>query len=175
MDQALFSSSIFLLVIGLVLKASGFGVFLTGRLDGLLLVVIGLPMFWGGWTLSGARGSSCAIAIILNMFDAAITAFFWSFEINPLIRIAGPNAFMIAKIMFSIAIMLYARFYGNSRKLRLILTTFFALILGWNLGQLTMKYFGLRDFACGLLLGTVFSFTASVMVLSLLFFSEKGK
>jgi len=172
MDQAVFSSAIFLLVVGLVLEASGFGIFVVGRLDGLLLVVIGVSMFWGGWVMSGARGSSCATAALLNMLDAASTVSFWNFEVNPFVRTVGPTAFLIAKILCSVTIMLYAKFHGNPRKGGLFLTVFFALIVGWNLGQHTLAYLGLRDFAYGIFLGTVFSFAASVVILLMLFMSE---
>jgi len=172
MDQAVFSSAIFLLVVGLVLEASGFGIFVVGRLDGLLLVVLGVSMFWGGWAMSGARGFSCATAAVLNMLDAASTVSFWNFEINPLVRTAGPTAFLIAKILCSVSIMLYAKFHDNPRKGGLVLTVLFALIVGWNLGQHTLAYFGLRDFVYGLLLGTLFSFAASALILLMLFMSE---
>jgi len=109
------------------------------------------------------------------MLDAASTVFFWNFEINPFVRTAGPTAFMVAKIMFSIVIMLYAKFHGNPRKGGLILTAFFALVVGWNLGQHTLAYLGLRDFAYGILFGTVFSFATSAMILLVLFMSENRK
>jgi len=175
MDHAVFSSAIFLLVLGLILEMTGFGLFVVGRLDGFLLVVIGVPMFWGGWVMSEARSFSCAIAAILNMFDAASTVVFWNFEINPFVRTAGPTVFMIAKITCSIVIMLYARLHNNPRNGGLILTTFFALVVGWNMGQHTLAYLDLRDFAYGILFGTLFSFVTSAMILLVLFVSENRK
>lgn len=175
MNQASFSFAIFLLALGLIFEASGFGIFVAGHLDGLLLVFIGVSMFWGGWAESGARGFSCATAAILNMFDAASTVAFWNFDVNPVVQTIGPTAFMIAKIICSITIMLYAKLHDNPKKGGLILTAFFALIVGWNLGQHTLAYLGLRDFTFGILLGTVFSFAASAVVLLILFMSENRK
>jgi hypothetical protein len=174
-DKAVFSTAIFLLILGLILEASGFGIFVTGRLDGLLLVVIGISMFWGGWIMSGARGFSCATAAALNIFDAASTVSFWNFEINPIARTAGPTAFMMAKILCSIAIVLYAKLHGDPREGGLVLSAFLALIVGWNLGQHLLAYLGLRHFAYGVLFGTVFSFVASAVVLLMLFISENRK
>lgn len=174
-DQATFIVAIFLLVIGLIFEASGFGVFVAGRLDGLLLVVIGLSMFWGGWVMIGARGFSCATAAVLNMFDAASTVSFWNFELNPIALMAGPTAFMMAKIMCSIAIALYAKLHDDPREGGLILSAFLALIVGWNLGQHVLAYLGLRHFTYGIFLGTVFSFVASAVVLLILFISENRK
>lgn len=78
-DNAIFSSALLFLVVGLVFEASGFGTFVAGHLGGLLLVIIGIPMFWAGWNISGAREISCATASALNMFDAASTIAFWNF------------------------------------------------------------------------------------------------
>jgi len=172
-DHITFSWAVFLLVLGLIFEASGFGIFVAGRLDGFLLIFIGVTMFWGGWILSGARGFSCAAAAVLNMFDAASTAAFWNFEINPVVLAVGPTIFMIAKITCSLTIMLYAKLHANPRMGGIVLTVFFGLIVGWNLSQHLMAYLDLKDFAYGIFLGTMFSFVASAIVLYALFISEK--
>jgi hypothetical protein len=45
--------------------------------------------------------------------------------------------------------------------------------LGWNLGQHLAAYLGLKGFAYGILLGTMFSFLASAVVLYAIFISRK--
>lgn len=170
-DQAAFSSAIFLVVVGLIFEASGFGIIVVGRLDGVVLIVMGLSMFWGGWVMSGARGFSCAAAAVLNMFDAASTISFWNFEINPLVRFAGPTIFMLAKVVCSITIMLYAKFHNNPRKGGMLLTLFFSLIVGWNLGQHALAYLGLRVVSYQVyvyIVGAMLSFAVSAVALSLL-------
>lgn len=171
-DQAVFSSAIFLIVVGLIFEASGFGIFVVGRLDGVVLIIMGISMFWAGWVMSGARGVSCATAAVLNMFDAASTVSFWNFEINPLVRFAGPTMFMVAKIVCSITIMLYAKFHHDSRKGGMMLTLFFSLIVGWNLGQHALAYLGLRIVPYQMyiyIIGAMLSFAVSTVTLLLLF------
>ncbi|MEM3088830.1 MAG: hypothetical protein QXP20_06935, partial [Candidatus Bathyarchaeia archaeon] len=107
-DYIVFFCAIFLIIVGLILTASGFGIFIVGRLDGFAILCLGLAMFWGGWTMSEAKGFPCAAAALLNIVDAASTVAFWNFEINPLVLTVGPTLFMIAKLMSSLAIMLYA-------------------------------------------------------------------
>jgi hypothetical protein len=172
-DHVAFSWAVFLLVLGLIFEASGFGIFVAGRLDGIIIIVIGVTMFWGGWILSRARGFSCAAAAVLNMFDAASTAAFWNFEINPVVLAAGPTIFMIAKIACSLTIMLYAKLHTNPRRGGIALAVFFGLIVAWNLSQHLMAYLGFKDFAYGILLGTIFSFVASAIILYTIFISEK--
>jgi len=174
-DHFVFSWAVFLLVLGLIFEASGFGIFVAGRLDGFVIIVIGVTMFWGGWILSRARGFSCAVAAVLNMFDAASTVSFWNFEINPVVLAAGPTIFMIAKIACSLAIMLYAKLHTNPKRGGMALTIFFALIVAWNLSQHLMAYLGFKDFAYGILLGTIFSFVASTIVLYTLFMNKKAR
>jgi len=173
LDKAIFSSALFLLALGLLFEASGFGTFVAGYTGGLLLVVMGISMFWTGWIISGARGFPCATAAALNMFDAASTLAFWNFEINPAVRHIGPTLFLIAKIMCSIVIALYAKFHHAPRKGGLILSVLFGVIVGWNLGQHTLAYLGLSDITVGLLLGTLMSFAASSVVVLMLFLGEK--
>ena len=173
-DYVTFSWAVFLLVLGLVFEASGFGIFVAGRFDGVLLIFIGVTMFWGGWILSRARGFSCAVAAVLNMFDAASTAAFWNFEINPFVLAVGPTIFMIAKITCSLTIMLYAKLHANPRRGGIALAVFFAFIVAWNLSQHLMAYLDLKDFAYGIFLGTMFSFIASAIVLYVLFITGKA-
>jgi len=173
-DHLVFSWAVLLLVFGLVFEASGFGVFVAGRLDGLILIIIGVTMYWGGWILSRARSFSCALAAVLNMFDAASTVSFWNFEINPVVLVAGPTIFMIAKIACSLTIMLYAKFHKNPRRGGIMLSVFFAFIVAWNLSQHSMAYLGFKDFEYGLLLGSIFSLTASAIVLYSLVISERS-
>ncbi len=175
LDYMAFSWAVFLLVLGLVFQASGFGIFVTGRLDGFVFIFIGVTMYWGGWILSRARGVSCAVAAVLNMFDAASTVAFWNFEINPVVLAAGPTIFMMAKIACSVTIMLYAKLHSNPRRGGIALTFFFSLIVAWNLSQHLMVYLGFKDFSYGILLGIIFSFTASTIVLYSLFISRKAK
>jgi len=172
-EYAVFAWAIFLLVLGLIFEAAGFGIFVVGRLDGFILIIIGVTLFWGGWILSGARGLWCAAAAVLNMFDTASTVAFWAFEINPLIRTIGPTIFIIAKITSSLTIMLYAKLQTNPRKGGILLTLFFALIVGWNLGQHLVVYLGVEDYAYGILLGIILSFLASATVLYVLFVSRR--
>jgi len=172
-DKAIFSAALMFLIFGLVFEASGFGAFVAGHLGGLLLVIIGIPMFWAGWDMSGARGFSCATASALNMFDAASTVAFWNFEINPVVTAVGPTLFMMAKIICSMVIMLYARLHKNPERGGIILSIFFSLIVGWNLGQNVFAYLGLFEITYGLLLGTVLSFAAAGLVMLMLFSGEK--
>ena len=174
LDHIIFSFAIFLLVIGLIFEASGFGTFIAGHPGSLLLVIIGISMFWAGWTISGARSFSCAIASALNMFDAASTLAFWNFEINPAVRYIGPPLFLAAKIFCSIVIVLYAKFHHAPKKGGLLLSLFFAVIVGWNLGQHTLAYLGLSDITLGLFFGTLLSFIAASIVVLMLFLGEKS-
>lgn len=171
MDQAVFSSALFLIVVGLIFEASGFGIFVVGRLDGVLLIIMGTTMFWGGWAMSGARGVSCAVAAVLNMFDAASTVSFWNFEINPLAHFAGPTIFMAAKVVCSITIMLYAKFHHDPSKGGIMLTLFLSLIVGWNLGQHALAYLGLRVVPVQVyiyIIGAMLSLVVSAVTLTLL-------
>ena len=174
LDSVIFSFAIFLLVIGLIFEASGFGTFIAGQSSSLLLVIIGISMFWAGWTISGARSSPCAIASAPNMFDAASTLAFWNFEINPAVRYIGPTLFLAAKIFCSIVIVLYAKFHHAPKKGGLLLSLFFAVIVGWNLGQHTLAYLGLSDITLGLFFGTLLSFIAASIVVLMLFIGEKS-
>ncbi|MCW3982072.1 MAG: hypothetical protein NWE81_03040 [Candidatus Bathyarchaeota archaeon] len=174
-EGLIFAWAAFLLVLGLVFEAAGFALFVAGRLDGLILLVVGLTMFWGGWVTSRAHGIWCASAAVLNMLDAASTLAFWSFEVNPLVVAAGPTIFMFAKIVASIAIVLYAREHPAPRKGGLLLTVFFALIVGWNLSQHLMAYLRFTRFTLGIVIGALLSLAVSAIVVYTLLLGEKHK
>jgi hypothetical protein len=174
-EYGMFFCAIFLIVVGLILTASGFGIFIVGRLDGFAIICLGLAMFWGGWTMSEAKGFPCAAAALLNMIDAASTVAFWNFEINPVVLAAGPTLFMIAKIISSLTIMVYAKFHNNPRRGGIALSIFFAFIVGWNLSQHLRAYLGLKTLSYGILLGTLFSFLASFIILYSTFISGHMK
>jgi hypothetical protein len=173
LDKIVFSLGAFALVVGLVFEASGFGVFIAGHAGGLLLLVLGVSMYWAGWVISGAQTFSCAVAAALNMFDAASTLAFWNFEVNPAVIFLGPTLFLVAKIVCSVVIVLYARFHHAPKKGGILMSVFFAGLVGWNLSQHTLAYWGLSDVAAGLLFGTLLSFIAPAVVILMLLLSEK--
>jgi FtsH-binding integral membrane protein len=107
------------------------------------------------------------------MFDAASTLAFWNFEINPAVRYIGTPLFLVAKIVCSIAIVLYAKFHNAPKKGGLLLSLFFAVIVGWNLGQHTLAYLGLSDITLGLFFGTSLSLVAASIIFLMLFQGEK--
>jgi hypothetical protein len=172
-DYFVFSWAMFLLVIGLIFTASGFGIFFVSRLEGSVIILLGLAMFWGGWVISGAHGFPCAVAALLNMLDAASTVALWNFEINPFVLKLGPTVFLTAKIIASISIMLYAKLDPNPKKGGILLSVFFALIVGWNLSQHLRASLNLREFDFSLYLGAAFSFIASAIVLFAIFVNER--
>jgi hypothetical protein len=126
--------------------------------------------------MSGARGASCAVAAVLNMVDAASTISFWNFEINPLVILLGPTIFLVAKVVCSITIMLYAKFHHAPEKGGIMLALFFGLIVGWNLGQHALAYFDVRIvsyevYVC--IIGSALSLAVSAVALSLLFLRRR--
>jgi len=171
-DYIVFFWAVFLLMLGLIFEASGFGVLVTGRLDGFIFIIIGIAMFWGGWALSGARSFPCAVAAVLNILDASSTVAFWSFEVNPFVLAAGPTIFLVAKLACSLAIMLYAKLHPAPGKGGTVMAAFFALIIAWNLGQYTLAFLGLADIIYGVFIGTFLSFLASATVFYVLFRSK---
>jgi hypothetical protein len=174
-DHFVFFLSIFFLVFGLLFTASGFGIFVVGRLDGFILIIGGVTMFWGGWILSGAKGLPCALATVLNMFDAASTVAFWNFEVNPIVLAVGPTLFLTAKVVSSLSIMLYAKLSSNPRKGGILLSVFYAAIVGWNLSQHFRAWLGLISLAYGIILGAVFSLLASAIVLYFILVNERRR
>ena len=168
LDKLVFALGVFALIVGLVFEASGFGVFVAGEIGGLLLSVLGVSMYWAGWVITGAQSFACAVAAALNMFDAASTLAFWNYEVNPTVLFLGPTLFLVAKIACSIAIVAYARFHATPRKGGIVLSVVFGAIVGWNLSQHALAYFGLSDVTIGLLFGAFLSFAASAIILALL-------
>jgi len=79
-DKFIFLLGILAFVIGLLFAWAGFGVFIAGQSGGLILLILGISMYWAGWIISGAQSFSCAVAAALNMFDAASTLALWNFE-----------------------------------------------------------------------------------------------
>jgi hypothetical protein len=172
-EYFMFLLALFLTAVGLIFTASGFGVFVVGRLDGSIIIVIGAMMFGAGWFLSGARGFPSATAAVLNMLDASLTVAFWNFEINPFALALGPTLFMTAKITSSLAITLYAKLHPNPRKGGIVLSVLFAFTVGWNLSQHLGAYLGLQTHAYSIFLGTILSFAASAIVLYVIFLGER--
>lgn len=60
------------------IRSGRFGTFVAGHLEGLLIVFIGVAMFWAGWLGSQARGLSCLGAALLNTLDASVTTHYYS-------------------------------------------------------------------------------------------------
>jgi len=174
-DRLIFFWAIFLLILGLIFTASGFGIFVVGRLDGLILIISGIAMSWGGWIMSGAKGFPCGAAAILNMFDAASTVAFWNFETNPVVLAVGPTLFLVAKVISSLTIMLYAKFHPDAKRGGIAMSMFYAAIVGWNLSQHFRAYLGLEWFAYGIILGSAFTLLASTIVLCAIFISGYTK
>ena len=172
-DYYMFTVAIILTVVGLVFTASGFGIFVVGHFEGVIIIVIGLSMFWGGWSLSEAKSFPCATAALLNMLDAASTVVFWSLEINPIALSLGPTLFLTAKITASLAILLYAKLHPSPRKGGILLSLFFASIVGWNLSQNLSAHYRIESLETIVLLGAVLSFMASAIVLYIIYISER--
>jgi hypothetical protein len=174
-DSIIFLWSLFLLIVGLVFVASGVGVSVVGHADGMVFIMVGAAMFWGGWIISGAHSLSCAVASVLNIIDAASTLAFWNFEVNPLVVAVGPTVFLAAKVVSSLSIMLYAKLAPNPKRGGIALSVFYASIVGWNMGQHLGAYWGIVTPESGVFLGSVFSFLASAITLYLLFASSRSE
>jgi hypothetical protein len=172
-DKFIFLLGILVLVIGLLFAGSGFGVFIAGQSGGLILMILGISMYWAGWIISGAQSFSCAVAAALNMFDAASTLAFWNYEVNPTVLYLGPTLFLTAKIACSIAIVVYARFNVSPQKGGLVLSIVFSGIVGWNLSQHALAYLGFTNVAVSLLFGIFLSFLAAFLVILMLLSGEK--
>ena len=164
-DYIMFFWAVFLIIVGLLFEASGFGIIVAGRLDGIILVIMGISIFWGGWIMSQARGFWFALAATLNMFDAASTVAFWNFEINPIVLSVGPTVFMLAKITSSLTIMLYAKLNPESRTMGKILAVLFSIVVAWNLSQHFFAYIGVKESVYGVLVGAIISFMLSAIIL----------
>jgi hypothetical protein len=162
LEKAIASTSIGILLLGLLFVAGGFGTFVAGHMEGLLVVFVGVAMLWAGWIGSQAKGLSCLIASFLNTLDASITLASWNYEVNPLVLASGPTLFIAAKMLCSVAIVLFARMAPDPRKGGRILAAGYALILSWNLGQLAIS-----NFQSGSLSGALFWGSASSVAVAL--------
>jgi len=146
--------SVGLVLLGLLFVVGGFGVSVAGHLEGLLVVFIGVAMLWAGWVGSQAKGLSCLIAATLNTLDAAITIASWNYEINPLVLSTGPTVFIAAKLLSSLAIVLFARTVPNPRMGGYVLSIAYAFIMAWNLSQLALLSFHAESLTQTLLWGS---------------------
>lgn len=108
LERVVTPASLAIFLLGLLFIAAGFGTFVAGHLEGLLVVFVGVAMFWAGWVGSQACGLSCLGAALLNTLDASITLATWSHEINPIVLGTGPTLFIAAKLLCSAAIVLFA-------------------------------------------------------------------
>lgn len=162
MERVVAPTALGIFLLGLVFVAGGFGTFVAGHMEGLLVVFLGVAMLWAGWAGSQARGLSCLMAASLNTIDASITLASWNYEINPLVLTAGPTLFIAAKIFCSMAIVLFARSATDPRRGGRILTGAFALILAWNLGQLALSNFRFGSMTVALFWGTVSSIAVAL-------------
>jgi len=154
MEKVMAPMSIGLVLLGLLFVVGGFGASVAGHLEGLLVVFIGVAMLWAGWVGSQAKGLSCLIAATLNTLDASVTIASWNYEINPLVLSTGPTVFVAAKLLSSLAIVLFARTVPNPRTGGYVLSTAFALIMAWNLSQLALLNFHTESLTQALLWGS---------------------
>jgi hypothetical protein len=154
MEKVMVPMSMGLVLLGLLFVAGGFGASVAGHLEGLLVAFIGVAMLWAGWVGSQAKGLSCLIAAILNTLDAAITIASWNYEINPLVLSTGPTIFIAAKLLSSLAIVLFARTVPNPRLGGYALSTAFAVIMAWNLSQLALLSYHTASLTQALLWGS---------------------
>jgi len=160
-------------MLGLVFVAGGFGTFVAGHVEGLLIVFVGVAMLWAGWVGSQAKGLSCLIAACLNTLDASITLASWSYEINPLVLSTGPSLFLMAKLLSSLAIVLFAKTSQNPRRGGHLLSGAFALILAWNLGQLAASSLRTRPLSEVLFWGTAASISVAFATLMVVAFRNR--
>jgi hypothetical protein len=169
LERVVGPGALVILLIGLLFVAGGFGTFVAGHMEGLLVVFVGVAMSWAGWVGSQAKGLSSLIAAGLNTLDASVTLASWTHEINPFVVTTGPTMFIVAKMLCSLAIVLFARTTPNPRRGGRILASAFAIILAWNLSQLALSSFQL-----GSLSGALFWGTASSLAVALATFMVVG-
>jgi hypothetical protein len=170
MERIVEPGALMILLIGLLFVAGGFGTFVAGHIEGLLVVFVGIAMSWAGWVGSQAKGLSSLIAAGLNTVDASVTLASWNYEVNPLVLATGPTLFIAAKMLCSLAIVLYARTTPDPRTGGRLLAIAFAIILAWNLSQLALSTFQFGSLSGTLLWATASSLAAAVatfMVLAL--------
>ncbi len=150
-------AAIGILLLGLVFVAGGFGAFVAGHIEGLLVLFIGVAMLWAGWAGSQAKSLSCLMAASLNTLDASITLASWNYEINPLVLSTGPTLFISAKLLSSLAIVLFARTVPDPRRGGYVLAAAFALIMAWNLAQLSLLSFHTKSLSEAIFWGSASS------------------
>jgi hypothetical protein len=168
LERVVAPASIGILLLGLLFVAGGFGTFVAGHLEGLLLVFVGVAMLWAGWIGSQAKGLECLIASLLNTLDASITLASWNYEVNPVVLASGPTLFIGAKMLCSVAIVLFARTASDPRRGGRALVAAFALILAWNLGQLTISNLQSGSLSSALFWGTASSMTVALLTFMVL-------
>jgi hypothetical protein len=157
LERIITPASISILLLGLLFVAGGFGTFVAGHVEGLLVVFVGVAMLWAGWVGSQARGLASLAAASLNIMDAAVTLASWNYEVNPLVLSTGPTLFVVAKLLCSVAIVLYARTAPSPNRGGYVLAIAFALILAWNLSQFTILSYHTRSLSETLFWGTASS------------------
>jgi hypothetical protein len=170
LERIIVPTSIGLLLLGLIFVTGGFGTFVAGHIEGLLVVFVGVAMLWAGWTGSQAKGLSCLLAAGLNTLDAAVTLASWNYEVNPLVLSTGPTLFISSKLLCSFAIVAYARAAEDPHKGGYLLSAALALIMAWNLGQLSIISYHSRSFVETLFWGSAASIAvafATLMVIAL--------
>jgi hypothetical protein len=168
LERVVAPASIGILVLGLLFVAGGFGTFVAGHVEGLLVVFIGVAMLWAGWIGSQAKGLACLIASFLNTLDASITLASWNYEVNPLVRGSGPTLFIVAKMFCSVAIVLFARTASDPRRGGRALVAAFALILAWNLSQLALSNLRAGSLSIALFWGTASSIAVALVTFMVL-------
>jgi hypothetical protein len=169
LERIVTPASISLLLLGLLFAAGGFGAFVAGHVEGLLVVFVGVAMLWAGWVGSQARGLASLAAASLNIIDASVTLASWNYEVNPLVLSTGPTLFLVAKLLCSVAIVLYARTAPRPNRGGYLLAIAFALILAWNLSQFTLLSYQAKPFS-----ETLFWGTASSMLVAFATFMALG-
>jgi hypothetical protein len=168
LERVVAPASVGILLLGLLFVAGGFGTFVAGHMEGLLVVFLGVAMLWAGWIGSQAKGLACLIASFLNTLDASITLASWNYEINPLVLASGPTLFIVAKMLCSVAIVLFARTATDPRRGGRALVAAFALILAWNLSQLTLSNLRSGSLSSALFWGTASSMAVALVTLMVL-------
>jgi len=163
-------SALVIFLLGLLFIAGGFGTFVAGHLEGLLVVFVGVAMFWAGWIGSQARGLSCLGAALLNTLDAAVTVASWGHEVNPIVLSTGPTLFLAAKLLCSVAIVLFARSMPNPSRGGYLLSSAFAFIMAWNLSQLALFSAHAQSLTQALFYGTAASAAVAFATLMALAF-----
>jgi len=170
LERVVGPGALVILLVGLLFVAGGFGTFVAGHVEGLLVVFVGVAMFWAGWVGSEAKGLLSLVAAALNTLDASVTLASWNYEANPLVLATGPTLFLAAKMLCSLAIVLFARTTPSPRRGGLFLAAAFATILAWNLSQLALSSFQSRSLSGALFWGTGSSVAvalATLMVVAL--------